>query len=1106
MRTPLRPNPNRGIVDAFRPTPTRGLVGAVGSILLPVFAGTLLLAATTRAADEPALPEHWVQPQLGTFDLARKAELRRLPADAPQHDENTEIMAQHRRNYLARRQANGLRGGTGDDHSAHYARGNTLIMHVFINDPLHVWTTPERDEAGAKAASAKDYYLENVNADLANMHFDSEGTENYWYNVVTIPDTLWTDDDVTEQTFETALANLGVSDNDNDGSRIDDYTIGLQFWNGGWDNVIVAFQPDMDGRAFADYTYAYCCQFEDDFWTVWAHEWGHSFGACDEYEEDGECNHGIDCGSCLSTYLDQVYVNGNCTLCSANGCLMKNSFNASELCWYTEHHWARADDDLNGQLNRVKRRLGSTGSLVDVYELWNNGSLYWNSTQAGLVAHVKEPAWTVFGLRSPAGTDYGLEVYLDSNHNYFRASSAYTNTRVNFVVGDYNRNPLSNEHIQVKKWGGASGNYNASFFNSGQELYADGIARAQSWGTGHVARIWDTPLFGGETVTVTLDVTSGSGDFAMALFRSVGQTYFANKAGALWVRDAGGAGATEFYTFQVPADDVYGLVVWSNSETNSNFTIRIGPSPVVLPEETVVSSPDPLRLYQYTSPGNNWSVVGSRPGLGGDISLQYFEDSQYLNLLEESSDGTGIEFVARDQILGTTAHVRVRREIGAVSHDTEWEGGADFSTGYVTDTWLPDHVVKVWDVLLEPGRPYFFRNYHDAEPLPVLNTGLYVFEPGADRIRARSDATAGSSVHGAITGGEWFDFFTSVGGYYGLVQTVAGDDGDDYSIWHGPKVFLSSGLPETEADAVVFASSGVTQQKWVTWSAREENRGGANIWLFSEDSYSDAVAASTGFQGLGVNFVAGDFHHEPTSFIYPRFLRTFGDSEITMHFSQGGTLTYAPGQVLETELPWQNAVAIPFDLYVDGAGRPKDLEISVIDLSGVLELGVALMESDGVDNYRGKTDALAIASATVPGGAAHISHLVTTTDTFGLVIYNKNAESGTYKIVIGDGDAVSAPDVANVPSVLSLSATENPFRNGTALSLSLPQERHARVELFDVAGRRIRNLTDGVLPAGAHRVEWDGRDETGATVGAGVYLARMESRGETRTVKLVRVP
>lgn len=71
----------------------------------------------------------------------------------------------------------------------------------------------------------------------------------------------------------------------------------------------------------------------------------------------------------------------------------------------------------------------------------------------------------------------------------------------------------------------------------------------------------------------------------------------------------------------------------------------------------------------------------------------------------------------------------------------------------------------------------------------------------------------------------------------------------------------------------------------------------------------------------------------------------------------------------------------------------------------------------------------------------------------------------------------------------------NPFRERTALSFSLDRPADVRLAIYDAAGRRVRTLADGPRPAGPGSADWDGRDDTGRRVAAGVYFARLEASG-----------
>ncbi len=93
-----------------------------------------------------------------------------------------------------------------------------------------------------------------------------------------------------------------------------------------------------------------------------------------------------------------------------------------------------------------------------------------------------------------------------------------------------------------------------------------------------------------------------------------------------------------------------------------------------------------------------------------------------------------------------------------------------------------------------------------------------------------------------------------------------------------------------------------------------------------------------------------------------------------------------------------------------------------------------------------------------------------------------------------------------VPVVTNLMpAWPNPFNPGTNLAFDLASNGPARLVIYDVKGRRVRTIHDGDLPAGRHPFRWDGRDNGGRGVAAGVYVARLEAGGMTFNTRLAFV-
>jgi hypothetical protein len=81
-----------------------------------------------------------------------------------------------------------------------------------------------------------------------------------------------------------------------------------------------------------------------------------------------------------------------------------------------------------------------------------------------------------------------------------------------------------------------------------------------------------------------------------------------------------------------------------------------------------------------------------------------------------------------------------------------------------------------------------------------------------------------------------------------------------------------------------------------------------------------------------------------------------------------------------------------------------------------------------------------------------------------------------------------------------------PFRAELHLSMDVPRSGCAvQLEVFDVLGRRIRRLVDGTLTAGAHPLNWDGRNDHGTSVGAGIYFVRLRTGATEQSLRVVRL-
>ena len=81
----------------------------------------------------------------------------------------------------------------------------------------------------------------------------------------------------------------------------------------------------------------------------------------------------------------------------------------------------------------------------------------------------------------------------------------------------------------------------------------------------------------------------------------------------------------------------------------------------------------------------------------------------------------------------------------------------------------------------------------------------------------------------------------------------------------------------------------------------------------------------------------------------------------------------------------------------------------------------------------------------------------------------------------------------------------NPFNPRTAVSFRLPAPATVRLEVLDLAGRRVAVLADGAYSAGQHTVVWNGTDAEGSPVAAGVYFYRLRTGDATLTRRMILV-
>jgi hypothetical protein len=83
--------------------------------------------------------------------------------------------------------------------------------------------------------------------------------------------------------------------------------------------------------------------------------------------------------------------------------------------------------------------------------------------------------------------------------------------------------------------------------------------------------------------------------------------------------------------------------------------------------------------------------------------------------------------------------------------------------------------------------------------------------------------------------------------------------------------------------------------------------------------------------------------------------------------------------------------------------------------------------------------------------------------------------------------------------------TPNPTSREATLTFDIAHGGPVRLEIFDLAGRRVRTLRLGELPAGHYADRWAGDSDAGQPVAGGIYFARLVAAGACVTRRVVFV-
>ncbi len=82
-------------------------------------------------------------------------------------------------------------------------------------------------------------------------------------------------------------------------------------------------------------------------------------------------------------------------------------------------------------------------------------------------------------------------------------------------------------------------------------------------------------------------------------------------------------------------------------------------------------------------------------------------------------------------------------------------------------------------------------------------------------------------------------------------------------------------------------------------------------------------------------------------------------------------------------------------------------------------------------------------------------------------------------------------------------AVPNPMSGATNIRFALPSRMEISLNVYDITGRRVRTLANGLFKAGYHTVRWNGTDDNGRRLPSGLYIYMLKTPSKNITRKLI---
>lgn len=88
-----------------------------------------------------------------------------------------------------------------------------------------------------------------------------------------------------------------------------------------------------------------------------------------------------------------------------------------------------------------------------------------------------------------------------------------------------------------------------------------------------------------------------------------------------------------------------------------------------------------------------------------------------------------------------------------------------------------------------------------------------------------------------------------------------------------------------------------------------------------------------------------------------------------------------------------------------------------------------------------------------------------------------------------NNEYLSSIENSSVPiTFLSKQNYPNPFNSMTNIEYELPHRATISIKIYNILGKEIITLENGIKEAGNYKLEWSGKNDSGQDVSSGIYI------------------